>query len=74
MLKTAFGNNVMKETVLVPWDSFPFPLIKSVLWGIQFEDIAEIPLVVQLTIAEIPINSYRECFLSWIKFCRKCVD
>ena len=40
----------------------------------QFEDIANLPLVAQLTIAEIPVNMYRECFLSWIKLCRKCVD
>ena len=29
--KTAFGNNVLKETVLVPWDFFLFPLIKIIL-------------------------------------------
>ena len=37
---------------------FLFPLIKSVFRCTRFEDVA-----VQQVIAEIPVNSYRECFL-----------
>ena len=55
---------------LAPCDFFLFLLIKSVLKGTRFEDVADL----QLVIDEIPVNSYRECFLSWVKRCRKCVD
>ena len=51
-----------------------FPLIKSVLRGTRFEDFADRLVAVQQATAEIPVNSYRECFLSWVKRCRKCVD
>ena len=39
-------------------------------------DVADLPVAVQQArdIAEIPVNSYRECFLSWVKRCRTCVD
>ena len=53
---------------------FLFSLIKSVLRGTRFEDVADLPVAVQHAIAEIPVNSYRECFLSWVKRCRKCLD
>ena len=53
---------------------FLFPWIKRVLRGTRFEDVADLQVAVQQTIAEIPVNSYRECFLSWVKHCRKCVD
>ena len=54
-------------------DFFLFPLIKRVLRGRRFEDVADLPVAVQQAIAEIPVISYRECFLSWVKRCRKCV-
>ena len=59
---------------LAPCDFFLFPLIKRVLRGTRFEDVADLPVAVQQAIAEIPVNSYRECFLSWVNRCRKCVD
>ena len=37
-------------------------------------DVADLTVAVQQAIAEIPVNSYGECFLSWVKCCRKCVD
>ena len=49
-------------------------MIKSVLRGRRFEDVADLPVAVQQAIIEIPVNSYRECFLSLVKRCRKCVD
>ena len=53
---------------------FLFPLIKSVLRGARFEDVADRPVAVQQAIAEIPVNSKREWFLYWVKRCRRCVD
>ena len=53
---------------------FLFPWIKSVLRGTRFEDVADLPVAVQQAIDKIPVNSYRECFLFWVKRCRKCVD
>ena len=53
---------------------FLFPLIRSALRGTRFEDVADRPVVVQQAIDEIPVNSYRECFFSWVKRCRRCVD
>ena len=58
---------------LVPCDCFLFQLIKSVLRGTRFEDVADLQSVVQKAIDEIPINLYTKCFLSWVKRCRKCV-
>ena len=49
---------------LTPCDFFLFSLIKSVLRGTRFEDIADRLVAVQQATAEIPVNSYRECFLS----------
>ena len=40
----------------------------------RFEDVADRPVAVQQAIAEIPVNSKREWFLSWVKSCRGCVD
>ena len=59
---------------LTPCDFFLFPLIKSVLRGTRFQDFADRPVAVQQAIAEIRVNLYNECFLSWVKRCRKCVD
>ena len=59
---------------LAPCHFFLFPLIKHVLRGTRFEDVADLPVAVQQAITEIPVKSYRECFLSWVKRCRKCVD
>ena len=53
---------------------FLFSLIKSVLRGTRFEDVADHPVEVQQAIAKIPFHSYREWFLSWVQRCRRCVD
>ena len=37
-------------------------------------DVADLTVAVQQAITEIPVYSYRECFLSLVKRCRKCVD
>ena len=39
-----------------------------------FEDVADLPVAVQQAIAEIPVNSYRECFIFSVKRCRKSGD
>ena len=53
---------------------FFVPLVKSVLRGTRFKDVVALPFAVQQAIAEIPVNSYSEYFLSCLKGCRKCVD
>ena len=50
---------------------FLFPLIKSVFRGTRFEDVADRPVAVQQAIAEQPVNSKRDWFLSWVKRCKR---
>ena len=35
--------------------------------GTRFEGVADLPVAVQQAIAEIPLNSFLECFLYWVK-------
>ena len=44
---------------LAPCDCFLFQLIKSVLRGTPFEDVADLQSIVQKAINEIPVNLYR---------------
>ena len=64
-----FGFELLDHPLLIrlgPLWFFLFPLIKSVLRGTWFRDVAALPVAVQQAIAEIPVYSYWECFPSYV--------
>ena len=59
---------------LSPCDFFLFPVMKSFLRGIHFDNTDELSVAVQAAIANISVETFRDCFVnSWIQRCGKCI-
>lgn len=59
---------------LAPCDFFLFPLVKSVLRGRHFSDVNELSVAIQHAISEIPTESFKESFVSWVDRSNKCIS
>ena len=59
---------------LAPCDFFLFPTLKKILQGQQFDNVADLQRAVQSAIASLGPFTYKNCFYSWIKRCRKCIS
>ncbi len=58
---------------LSPADFFLFPRLKKRLRGINFRTTDRLIDAIQTELGQITREEWRNCFLDWIKRCRRCV-
>ena len=58
---------------LAPCDFFLFSALKQILQGQQFDNIHELPTVIQSAISSLPKKSYSNTFTAWMK-CKKYIS
>ena len=59
---------------LAPCDFFLFPTLKKILRGRQFDHVADLQRAVQSAIASLGTSTYKNCFYSWVKRCKRCIS
>jgi len=59
---------------LAPCDFWLFPKLKKKLGGRHFERVENLACAVQAVVDEIPKEEYIECFQSWQKRLKRCIE
>ena len=55
-------------------DLTPCDFFKKILRGRKFDDIPDLQRAVQSAIASLGPCAYKNCFISWVRRCRKCIS